>query len=224
MKILALEFSSPQRSVAVVAMSGTSSKRVEQEAIEAGADPNKPFEMIESVLNQAQIERGEIQGLAIGLGPGSYTGIRSAIAMAQGWQLARNVNLQGISGVECMAAQAHGEGIRGRVSIVVDAQRGEFYLAQYQLDSGWREISLLRLVSREEIEAQQAKGDLLVGPEIQNWFPQARTVFPRAATLGKLAMNRSNYLSGEQVEPIYLRPSAFLKAPPPRILPDGSPV
>jgi tRNA threonylcarbamoyladenosine biosynthesis protein TsaB len=221
MKILALEFSSPQRSVAVV-VPGTSSKRVEHEAIEAGADPNKPFEMIESVLKQAQIDRGEIEGLAIGLGPGSYTGIRSAIAMAQGWQLARSVNLQGVSSVECMAAQAHDEGIRGRVSIVVDAQRGEFYFAPYQLDTEWRELSPLRLVPRQEIEAQQAKGDLLVGPEIQNWFPQGRAVFPRAATLGKLAMNRANYLGGEQIEPIYLRPSAFLKAPPPRILPDGS--
>lgn len=223
MKILALEFSSPQRSVAVV-VSDTPSKRIEHEAIEAGADPNKPFEMIESVLKQAQIERGEVQGLAIGLGPGSYTGIRSAIALAQGWQLARNVNLQGVSSVECMATQVHGEGIRGRVSIVVDAQRGEFYLAQYQVDAQWRELSPLQLVSRQEIEAQQAKGDLLVGPEIQKWFPQGRTVFPRAATLARLAMNRSSYLSGEEIEPIYLRPSAFLKAPPPRILPDGSPI
>jgi len=221
MKILALEFSSPQRSVAIV-VSGTSCKRVEHEAIEAGADSSKPFEMIESVLNRAQIDRGQIQSLAIGLGPGSYTGIRSAIAMAQGWQLARSVNLQGVSSVECIAAQAHGEGVRGRVSIVVDAQRGEFYLAQYQLDAQWRELSPLQLVSRQEIEAQQAKGDLLAGPEIQNWFSQGRIVFPRAATLASLAMNRSSYLTGEEIEPIYLRPSAFLKAPPHRILPDGS--
>jgi tRNA A37 threonylcarbamoyladenosine modification protein TsaB len=137
--------------------------------------------------------------------------------MAQGWQLARSVNLQGVSSVECMAAQAHDEGIRGRVSIVVDAQRGEFYFAPYQLDTEWRELSPLRLVlgrkskrSRQKVTCLSARNPKLV--------PASRAVFPRAATLGKLAMNRANYLGGEQIEPIYLRPSAFLKAPPPRIL------
>jgi tRNA A37 threonylcarbamoyladenosine modification protein TsaB len=132
------------------------------------------------------------------------------------------VSLLGLSSAECLAAEAHAEGVRGAVSIVIDAQRGEFYLGQYELDAvRRRELEPLRLASREEIVRSQEKGSVLVGPEVQNWFLQGRTIFPRAATLAKLALDRSNYVQGEQLEPIYLRASTFLKAPPPRILPEA---
>ncbi len=44
-------------------------------------------------------------------------------------------------------------------------------------------------------------------------------VFPRAATLGQLAAGRADFVSGEKLEPIYLRETKFVKAPPPRVLP-----
>ena len=83
MKILALEFSSQQRSVAIVDDSGVLSE-ITTDQLKTG-----PLVLIEQALQQAQIGREEIQRLGIGIGPGSYTGIRSAIAVAQGWQLAR---------------------------------------------------------------------------------------------------------------------------------------
>src|SRR5438876_7184602 len=89
MKILALEFSSPQRSVALVQHAAGSESLLESEAIETGASPNEPFALIEEVLRQTRVEREQVDVLALGLGPGSYTGIRSAIALAQGWELAR---------------------------------------------------------------------------------------------------------------------------------------
>jgi len=52
------------------------------------------------------------------------------------------------------------------------------------------------------------------------WFPQGRMVFPRAATLARLAANRAETVRGEQLEPIYLRATNFVKAPPPRVLPE----
>jgi tRNA threonylcarbamoyladenosine biosynthesis protein TsaB len=225
MKILALEFSSPHRSVAVVGNVHGPATWTEAEAVETGDRSNRSFELIQEVLRQARLERGQIEGLAVGLGPGSYTGIRGAIAIAQGWQLARDVRILGVSSVECLAAQAHSDGLRGRVSVVIDAQRGEFYLANYELDtSQWREVKPLRLATAEEVAASAAKDDVLVGPEVQNWFPEGRILFPRAATLGGLALKMTDFIRGEHLEPIYLRKSSFLKAPPPRILPDGSPL
>ncbi|MEI9863786.1 MAG: tRNA (adenosine(37)-N6)-threonylcarbamoyltransferase complex dimerization subunit type 1 TsaB [Limisphaerales bacterium] len=88
MTILALEFSSAQRSVAL-ARDGF----VLAEASEAGGRETHAFGMIEKVLATAKIRREEIDCLAIGLGPGSYTGIRVALSIAQGWQLAREVKL-----------------------------------------------------------------------------------------------------------------------------------
>jgi tRNA threonylcarbamoyladenosine biosynthesis protein TsaB len=218
MKILALEFSSPQRSLAVVQHADDSRSWIEHEAVETGSGPSHPLEMLERVLRQSGLDREQLHGLVVGLGPGSYTGIRAAIAFAQGWELARAVNLQGVSSAECLAAQAQAEGLLGRVAVVIDAQRGEFYLANYEITaSGWREVEPLRLVSQDYAIQRDRAGEILIGPEVGRWFPSGRTLFPRASTLGRLALSRPpNFIPGEKMEPIYLRPTSFLKAPPPR--------
>src|SRR5471032_1012801 len=131
MTILALEFSSPQRSVAI-ARDGI----VLSEAGETGGRNTAAFGMIEKVLAESKIRREQIGALCIGLGPGSYTGIRSAISIAQGWQLAREIKLLGVSSVSAIAAQAQAEKIFGRVNVVVDAQRGEFYLGALEISAG----------------------------------------------------------------------------------------
>ena len=128
MKILALEFSSDRRSVAVVA-----NGQLCAQAHEARARESHALALVNEALRAAGLEREQINCLAIGLGPGSYTGIRAAIALAQGWQLARDTEAIGVSSVECLAGQAHAEKMFGRVSMVIDAQRNEFYLARYEI-------------------------------------------------------------------------------------------
>lgn len=214
MKILALEFSSSQRSVAIA---GRNKLR---EIIETGAGANAPLLMIEEALRRAELEREQIECIAIGLGPGSYTGIRSAIALAQGWQLARSVNLLGISSTQCIAVQARADGLRGRFSVVIDAQREEFYLATYEIsDANCDEIESLRIVTRPELQSRVQNASVLIGPEVARWFPSAKTVYPRASMLCRVALNRNDFVSGEKLEPIYLRETKFIKAPPPRIVP-----
>ena len=220
MKILALEFSSPQRSVAVVHGGADAGPLCLGEAIETGGRSTNALGLVEDALRQAQLDRAQIECLAIGLGPGSYNGIRLAIALAQGWQLARPVKLLGLGSAECLAAQAQAEGIFGRVEIVIDAQRDELYLAGYDLGpQARRELEPLRLATLAEAQARQQAGATLIGPEVTNWFPTGRVLFPRAATLGQLARDRTDFVAGERMEPIYLRETRFVKAPPPRTLP-----
>ncbi len=220
MNILALEFSSAQRSVAVVCGGEVGAPLCVGEAIETGRRSTNPLGMVEEALRQAQLDRAQIECLAVGLGPGSYNGMRLAIALAQGWQLARPVKLLGISSVECLAAQAQAEDIVGRVEIVIDAQRGEFYLAAYELSAGTtRELEPLRLATAAEVQARQHPGAVLLGPEVTDWFPGSRLLFPRAATLGQLARGRTDFVAGESLQPIYLRETRFVKAPPRRTLP-----
>jgi tRNA threonylcarbamoyl adenosine modification protein YeaZ len=222
MKILALEFSSAQRSVAVVQTGGGApgAPAASAEVVETGGRSARTLGLVEEALRAAGLERTQIECLAVGRGPGSYTGIRSAIALGQGWQLARDVKLLGISSADCLAAQAQAEGICGHVHVVIDAQRGEFYLASYDLGpEARREIEPLRLASRSEVTARAQAGGTLIGPEVANWFPGSRVLFPRAVTLGRLALGRTDFVPGEAMEPIYLRQTQFVKAPPPRIVP-----
>ena len=220
MTILALEFSSGQRSVAVVRRRAGDASFVASEVVETGAGGTRALGMIEDALREAGLEREQIEVLAIGLGPGSYTGIRVALSLAQGWQLAsRNggMKLLGISSVECVAAQAQAEKISGRVNVVIDAQRNEFYLAAYEISAdGWREIEPLRILTRAEVESRAGAKEILIGPEVTRWFPNGRMVFPRAAVLGQLALSRSDFAAGDKLEPIYLRETNFVKAPPSR--------
>ena len=126
----------------------------------------------------------------------------------------------GISSVECLAAQAQAEGISGRIQIVINAQRNEVYLAGYDLTPQTRrELEPLRLGTLAEAQARQQAGVTFIGPEVTKWFPTGRVLFPRAATLGQLARDRTDFVPGERMEPIYLRETRFVKAPPPRIIP-----
>ena len=209
MTILAFEFSSPQRSVAVVR-----GGNVLAEVSETGGHNTAAFGMIEKVLIEAKIGREEIDVVAVGLGPGSYTGIRAAIAMAQGWQLAREIKLLGVGSVEAIAAQAQAEKIFGRVNVLIDAQRGEFYLAVFEIsENGWKEIRPLKILPLVEVRLRADGMEILTGPEITNWFPNGRTIFPRAAVLAKLAASRNDFVTGEKLEPIYLRETSFVKMP-----------
>jgi tRNA threonylcarbamoyladenosine biosynthesis protein TsaB len=230
MRILAFEFSSAQRSVAALDADPGGVARAWGEAVETDSgQAMRPFGLIEAALREAGLEREQIEAIAVGLGPGSYTGIRAAIAMAQGWQLARDaedrgsagspgLRVFGISSAECIAATAQEAGVIGRVNVVVDAQRGEFYVARYELDAGgWRELEPLRLAAPAEVRAREAAGEGLIGPEITRWFASGRIIFPRAATLARLALTREPARRADALEPIYLRPTSFVKAPPARL-------
>ncbi|MGB7746931.1 MAG: tRNA (adenosine(37)-N6)-threonylcarbamoyltransferase complex dimerization subunit type 1 TsaB [Verrucomicrobiia bacterium] len=220
MTILALEFSSGQRSVAVVRRGPGGASFVTSEVVESGAGGTRAFGMIEDALREAGLEREQVEVIAVGLGPGSYTGIRVALSVAQGWQLASRdggIKLLGISSAECVAAQAQAEKIFGRVNVVIDAQRNEFYLAAHEISAaGRREVEPLRIATRTEAESRTDTNEILIGPEVARWFPNGRMVFPRAAFLGQLALSRSDFLSGDKLEPIYLRETNFVKAPPRR--------
>ncbi|HEU6447705.1 MAG TPA: tRNA (adenosine(37)-N6)-threonylcarbamoyltransferase complex dimerization subunit type 1 TsaB [Verrucomicrobiae bacterium] len=214
MTILAFEFSSPQRSVAIAR-----SETVLAQAVETGGRHTATFAMIERVLAQAKIQREEIEGIAVGSGPGSYTGIRAAISIAQGWQLATGVKTAGASSVAAIAAQAQMEKIFGRVNVVVDAQRNEIYLATYEIsEQKIAEIEPLKIVSPGKLLQERDGAAISIGPEVQRWSPSGKIIFPVAAMLAKSAAMKNDFISADKLEPIYLREAGFVKAPPSRII------
>lgn len=175
--------------------------------------------MLEAALHKAGLARMAIDTLAVGLGPGSYAGVRAAIAFTLGWQLAHDVRLVGVSSVECLAAQLHAEGERGTILAAVDAQRGDFYTAAYELGpTGWRETEPLRLASGAELDERLRAGAKVVGPDIPPRFLGVRRVCPDAAMLARLAASRPALAAGGVLDPIYLRAVNFVKAPPTRAL------
>jgi len=209
MMILALEFSSAQRSVAL-ARDGQPLAEASETTGGRGTDA---LGLVARVLAETGVARTAVEVIALGLGPGSYTGIRAAIAVAQGWQLANGAKLIGVGSVESLAAQAQAEKLFGRVHLAVDAQRGEFYVALWEITAhGCTEISPLKIVPATAIAALQATGEIYAGPEM------ARALFPSASRTAALAAQRREFVAGEKLEPVYLREASFAKAPVGRVL------
>lgn len=219
MTLLALECSSLRRSVAV----GRAGVVLAEAAVEQGRE-TPLFRLIEDVLRTAAVAREEIDTLVVGLGPGSYTGIRAALAVAQGWQLARGdgdaLRTLGIASPQACAWRAHARGQNGQVRVLIDAQRGEFYVAEYDLDSpALVERSPIRLTTRAALEGLAKDGGAWIGPDLAAAGMPGEIVLPDAAALAQLAWSRRDFRAADQLEPIYLRATNFVKAPPPRVIP-----
>ena len=207
MKILALEFSSRQRSVAVTDGS-TPLALTTTDNFKTGH-----MVLIHDALTQSKTERADINLIAVGIGPGSYTGIRSAIAVAQGWQLAREIQLCAISSAEVLAATAHSNGRRGKTHFIIDAQRNEFYHCTWELtDDEQTEITPLSIINVAKAAELESYGPDPIG------FPSCEPLYPNGTVLAQLADKQNNFIAGCDIEPIYLRQTDFTKAPPPRQL------
>jgi tRNA threonylcarbamoyl adenosine modification protein YeaZ len=214
MKLLAFEFSSRHRSVAV--LSTGSGGTTCFEAVETGG--TGPLHMVEQALRNAGFEREQIECIAIGLGPGSYTGIRAAIALAQGWELVSRVKLLGVGSDEVLAEEARKQGIFGRISVAIDAQRNEFYVRTFEIgEQACQALDALRLATFDETQRTVQRGQIVISPDAPK-LPGSRLLLPGASTLAALARHRTDFISGENLSPIYLRQTAFVKAPPPRRL------
>lgn len=186
-------------------------------AEESGGRETRPFALIDAALKEAEISREEIECIVVGLGPGSYAGIRIAIAIAQGWQVARSVKLLGISSAEAVAAHAVQLGEKNPVFVGLEAQREGLYVERYDASAfespklidpfhaiGEEESRGLRVVRMDRLPRDKSEDGFLCLP-------------PNADFLVTLAMHRSDFVPGHALEPVYLRKVEFVKAPPARI-------
>lgn len=102
MKILALDFTTNRRTAAV-ALLENGQARILSEASEEVQRGGSPFPLIDRAL--AGTDPKEIEGLVVNLGPGSYVGIRSALAVAQGWHLAHGTLVCGGNSAQAAAGK-----------------------------------------------------------------------------------------------------------------------
>jgi tRNA threonylcarbamoyladenosine biosynthesis protein TsaB len=82
------------------------------------------LEDVDALLRQAGARTTDVEALAVGIGPGSFTGVRVGLATARGLALALGIPVAGVSTLDALAA-----GAPGAVPIV-DARRGEIFVLQ----------------------------------------------------------------------------------------------
>jgi len=125
MNLLAFETSSRLGSVALETAAGLTVR-------ELGA-PREQTERLLSITDEllaaAGIELTSLNAIAFGRGPGSFTGLRVSVAVAQGLSVASGVPLLPVSSLLCLAERAWHEAPFERALVCVDAHMGEVYWA-----------------------------------------------------------------------------------------------
>jgi tRNA threonylcarbamoyl adenosine modification protein YeaZ len=219
MRILALEFSPYERSLAVLV-----DGEVRGFSIDRTPQGTRTFEYIQRALEQANISAPDVECIAVGLGPGSYAGTRIAIAVAQGWQLARGIKLLGISSADAIARKINTtEGIalvgrsipfHGLANIVFDAQRDQAYAIRYRVGMQVPiAVGDFDLLTHDEEMRRREAGEIFVKADMGPWkVGEEVVILSDARVIGHLAEQRTEFLPGCKLEPVYLRKAEFVKA------------
>jgi len=175
------------------------------------------------LLADAGVKKSQLDAIAIGRGPGAFTGVRLAIAIGQGIALALDRPVVPVSTLAALALQARGP----RVLAAIDARMGEVYAAAFELRDGGAFALDAERVSRPEAVDLPAAADgwqgVGTGFAAQDGALAARlrsrfdaidaTALPRAADvarLGALAFARGDAVAPEFAEPAYLRNNVAL--------------
>ena len=115
---------------------------------------------IDALLKEHGITREHIACVAVGRGPGSFTGVRIAMATAKGVASALRVGLVGVSTLDAIAWNAWDSGIRGRVLVVADAMRHEVYPVRYLVDDAGAHRTEPDSVVKAAVAAESLSGDV----------------------------------------------------------------
>lgn len=92
--------------------------------------------LVERVLAEAGLAPADLTDVAVGAGPGPFTGLRVGLVTARvlGW--VRGVPVHGVCSLDVLAAQARTAGLTGEVLVATDARRKEVYWGTYALGEG----------------------------------------------------------------------------------------
>jgi tRNA threonylcarbamoyladenosine biosynthesis protein TsaB len=141
---------------------------------------------LDQLLQEAKATRADLAGIGVGIGPGSYTGLRVGIASAKGLSRALGIPL---SGVDSLAAAAYGcikEGEKAWLSL--DARRGNVYAGLYEKQQN----SVLTLKKPKKLELTHLQQTYPDTPLFQDQVPNSLYIAQQAQ--GSKLLPRALYL------------------------------
>jgi tRNA threonylcarbamoyladenosine biosynthesis protein TsaB len=171
--------------------------------------------MADELLKAADLTANQLDGLAFGRGPGSFTGLRIASGVIQGIAFAADIPVAPISCLAALAQAAYIKNSSEKVLAAIDARMDEVYFGSYIVDQ--------QGIMRSHDEERVCKPESIKIPENGQWYgvgsgwatklgeklqsydadkyPQAAAIIPLAVT----AFKEGNVVSAEQALPVYLR-------------------
>ncbi|MDF2155283.1 tRNA (adenosine(37)-N6)-threonylcarbamoyltransferase complex dimerization subunit type 1 TsaB [Vibrio sp. CAU 1672] len=194
----------------------------------------KVLPMVDEVLKEAGLTLQELDALAFGQGPGSFTGVRIGIGIAQGLAFGADLPMIGVSTLAAMAQGSYRRHGATDVAVAIDARMSEVYWARYtRQDSGeWTGVDAecvippARLV--EEAQADEktwttagtgwdAYQNELAGLPFS--LTSSEILYPDSqdiVILAKQQLDKGNTVAVEESSPVYLRDNVTWKKLPGR--------
>jgi tRNA threonylcarbamoyladenosine biosynthesis protein TsaB len=114
--------------------------------------------MTDQLLAEAGVSLQQLDGLAFGQGPGSFTGVRIATSIVQGFALATSLPVVGVSTLAAMAQAVMTHEVADEVAVAIDARMNEVYFARYKAHE-----SMPVMVGEESVVAPSDVAQLLGG-------------------------------------------------------------
>lgn len=176
--------------------------------------------MIDELLTQAKIKIKDVDFLVFGRGPGSFTGVRVGVSVAQGLALGAELPVVSVSNLKTMAEEAYQRFGYENVIALIDARMSEVYFAQFiRHGNEWQEVVPEQVCSPEKAISQFNVSEkvMVVGTgwaaysqfgEQNLPFEISEITLPSAEYMLFIAENeigKGNVQSAFDIEPIYLR-------------------
>jgi tRNA threonylcarbamoyladenosine biosynthesis protein TsaB len=220
MNIVVLDTSTDCSAIGLATETGTEYAASTEKARRHGRDL---IPQLGALLAEAGLCPQDVNLIGVGLGPGSYTGLRVGVAAAKTLAYATGATVVGFDSLAAVACNAPPDALR--VSVIGDAQRADVYVAEFRRATAGDPLVAHRASQIEPISdwlARLEPGTLVLGPGLGS--PRIRDAVPEALLAADDTLNypdgrrliglaRATWASGQRdslwlLEPRYLRPSA----------------
>lgn len=179
---------------------------------------------VDWILQETGLDWPAIDAVAVSQGPGSFTGLRIGLATAKGLAMAASIKLIGVGTMDGLASQLFAVG-EVLICPVLDARKKEVYCGFYRCDKHGipRQLEDCCVISPQALCERLDEPVVLLGDGATVYgdifrdklgdllvMVPAGTYFPRAATIGLLALDKwqkNDFLDPASAEPVYIRPS-----------------
>jgi len=181
---------------------------------------------LDQILRDSSVDKREIDGIAISLGPGSFTGLRIGMATAKGLALGLDIPLLGVPTLDALARNVPFAAYQ--ICTVLDAKKKEIYYSIYRYSGEHADSPLHRqvpyqVVSPDKLVSQIDEKTIFLGDAVAAYgnfigenlgelalFAPKTQRFPRAATVAEIGLAKlkaGEHLDVAFAEPIYIRAS-----------------
>ena len=226
-RLLAIDTSSEACSVALAC----AGEHYYQHVMEPRKHAELVLPMVDALLAEAEITLSQLDGIAVGIGPGSFTGLRIAVGIVQGLAFGADVPIVPVSSLALLAHQVFRLHQYSHCHVAVDARMGEVYWGRYYVPQS----GLCQLLGQEQVAAPNSiavvddaenenivpvgvgsgwkYADILASTtgKVHRLFPDIQPHALDLLSVGTTLWQQQQVVTPDQLRPVYLRNNVAVK-------------